>query len=158
MYLSALLIVQMCSNFMHLYSFSFEYQMVYISPFIISCLHLIFQFLYVSWKWKWSPSVAQSCPTLCDPGDCSLPGSSVHGILQARILEWVAISFSRGSSQPRDGSRVSHIGGRHFHPFLHSEVFSFSFSFFFGGGVSLFTTLVFKASCIKRLVRKILWT
>ena len=42
--------------------------------------------------------VAQSCPTLCDPMDCSPPGSSVHGILQARILEWVAISFSRGSS------------------------------------------------------------
>ena len=40
--------------------------------------------------------VAQSCPTLCDPLDCSLPGSSVHGIFQARILEWVAISFSRG--------------------------------------------------------------
>ena len=39
--------------------------------------------------------VAQSCPTLCDPVDCSLPGSSVHGIFQARILEWVAISFSR---------------------------------------------------------------
>ena len=38
--------------------------------------------------------VAQSCPTLCDPMDCNLPGSSVHGILQARILEWVAISFS----------------------------------------------------------------
>ena len=44
--------------------------------------------------------VAQSCPTLCDPVDCSPPGSSVHGILQARILEWVAILFSRGSSQP----------------------------------------------------------
>ena len=42
--------------------------------------------------------VAQSCPTLCDPMDCSPPCSSVHGILQARILEWVAISFSRGSS------------------------------------------------------------
>ena len=40
--------------------------------------------------------VTQSCPTLCDPVDCSLPGSSLHGILQARILEWVAISFSRG--------------------------------------------------------------
>ena len=46
--------------------------------------------------------VAQSCPTVCDPMDCSLPGSSLHGILQARVLEWVAISFSRGSSQPRD--------------------------------------------------------
>ena len=43
----------------------------------------------------------QPCPTLCDPMDCSLPGSSVHRILQARILEWVAISFSRESSQPR---------------------------------------------------------
>ena len=42
--------------------------------------------------------LAQSCPTLCDPIDCSLPGSSVHGILQARILEWAAIAFSRGSS------------------------------------------------------------
>ena len=42
--------------------------------------------------------VAQSCPTLCDPVDCNLLGFSVHGILQARILEWIAISFSRGSS------------------------------------------------------------
>ena len=47
-------------------------------------------------------SVAQSCPALCDLMDCSLPGSSVHGVLQARALEWVAIPFSRGSSQPRD--------------------------------------------------------
>ena len=46
--------------------------------------------------------VAQSCPTLCDPVDCTLPGSSVHGIFQAIVLEWIAISFSRGSSQPRD--------------------------------------------------------
>ena len=46
--------------------------------------------------------VAQSCPTLCDPTDCSPPDSSVHWISQARILEWVAIPFSRGSSQPRD--------------------------------------------------------
>ena len=44
----------------------------------------------------------QSCPTLCNPMDCSPPGSSVHEILQARILECVAISFSRASSQPRD--------------------------------------------------------
>ena len=55
--------------------------------------------------------VAQLCPTLCDSVDCSPPGSSVHGILQARILEWVAISFSRGSSQPRDQTRVSCIVG-----------------------------------------------
>ena len=46
--------------------------------------------------------VAQLCPTLCNPVDCNLPGSSIHGILQTRILEWVAISFSRGSSQFRD--------------------------------------------------------
>ena len=46
--------------------------------------------------------VAQSCPTLCDPKDCSLPGSSVRGIFQAIVLEWIANSFSRGSSQPRD--------------------------------------------------------
>ena len=58
--------------------------------------------------------VAQSCPTLCDPVDCNLLGFSVHGILQARILEWIAISFSRGSSWPRDWTRVSHIGGRRF--------------------------------------------
>ena len=58
--------------------------------------------------------VAQLCPTLCDPMDCSLSGSSVHGILQARILEWVAISFSRESSQPRDRTRVSCIAGGHF--------------------------------------------
>ena len=53
---------------------------------------------------------AQSCPTLCNPTDCTLPGSSVHRILQARILEWFAISFSRGSSPPRDRTQVSCIG------------------------------------------------
>ena len=52
----------------------------------------------------------QSCPTLCDHTDCSPPGSSVHGILQAIILEWVAIPFSRGSSQTWDGIRISCIG------------------------------------------------
>ena len=62
------------------------------------------------WKWKWS----QLCPTLCDLMDCSLPGSTVHGIFQARILEWASISFSRGSSQPRDRTWVSCIADRHF--------------------------------------------
>ena len=62
---------------------------------------------------KWS-EVTQSCPTLCDPVDCSLPGSSVHGIFQAIVLEWIAISFSRGSSQPRDRTRVSCIVDRRF--------------------------------------------
>ena len=54
-------------------------------------------------------SVAQSCLTLCDPMDCSLPGSSVYEISQARILEWIAISFSRVSSQIRDWTHVSCI-------------------------------------------------
>ena len=58
--------------------------------------------------------VAQSCPTPCDSTDYSLPGSSVHGVLQARVLEWVAISFSRGSSWPRDWNQVSGIVGRRF--------------------------------------------
>ena len=57
---------------------------------------------------KKESEVTQSSPTLCDPMDCNLPGSSVHGIFQARILKWVAISFSRRSSQPRDRTPVSH--------------------------------------------------
>ena len=56
--------------------------------------------------------VSQSCLILCDPMDCSLPGSSIHGIFQARTMEWGAIAFSRGSSQPRDQTWVSHIAGR----------------------------------------------
>ena len=56
----------------------------------------------------------QSWPTLCDPMDCSPPGSSVHGILQARILEWVAMPSSRGSSQSTDQTQVSCIAGRFF--------------------------------------------
>ena len=56
----------------------------------------------------------QSCPTLCNPMNCSLAASSVYGILQARILEWIAIPFSRGSSQPRDWTWVSCIAGRFF--------------------------------------------
>ena len=64
-------------------------------------------------KWsevKWS----QSCPTLCDPMGYSLPGSSVHGIFQARVLEWASISFYGASSQPRDWNRVSCIADRRF--------------------------------------------
>ena len=74
--------------------------------------------LYVSYLMKHTLSfesdVTQSCPTLCDPMDCSLPGSSVHGIFQAKILEWVSISFSREFSWPRDWTRVSCIVGRRF--------------------------------------------
>ena len=59
--------------------------------------------------------VAQSWPTLCDLMDCSPPRSSVSGIFQARVLEWVAISFSRRSSWPRDRTWVSHMVGRLYH-------------------------------------------
>ena len=73
---------------------------------------LAFCMMYFVWKVK--VKLAQSCPTLFNPMDCSLPDSYVHGILQARILEWVAILFSRGSSQPRDRTCVSCIAGRFF--------------------------------------------
>ena len=62
----------------------------------------------------WTVLVAWSCPTLCDPMGCSPPGFSIHGILQARILQWVAIPFSRGTSQPRDRTLVSCLAGRFF--------------------------------------------
>ena len=75
---------------------------------ISSCL------LYTEYSCAVLCLVTQSCPTLCDPMDCSPPGSSVHGIFQARILEWVAISFSRGTSWPRDWTGFSRIVGRSF--------------------------------------------
>ena len=67
--------------------------------------------LWPTW-WRFSRSVVSDS---CDPMDCSLPGSSGHGIFQARILEWVAISFSRGSSQPRDCIQVFCIARRRFY-------------------------------------------
>ena len=70
--------------------------------------------LYLALSIPWLCLVTQSCPTLCDPMDCNLPDSSVHGILQARIREWVAIPFSRGSSRPRDRTQVFRIAGRFF--------------------------------------------
>ena len=71
-------------------------------------------FLSVSPLSEWVSAVVHLSPIFCDPMDCSLPGSLVHGIIQARILKWVSISFSRGSSRPRDRTRVSHIVGRCF--------------------------------------------
>ena len=64
-------------------------------PFFLSCVWVL---------------VTQLCPTLCDPVDCSPPGSSVHGIFQPRILAWFAIFFSRGTSWPRDRTHISWIG------------------------------------------------
>ena len=71
----------------------------------------------------YSANVAQSCLTLWDPMDYCLPGSSVHGILQARILGWVAISFFRGSSSPRNRTWVSCIAGRFFTNWAKREAF-----------------------------------
>ena len=73
----------------------------------------------VHMHWKNESEVAQLCPTLCDPMDCSPPVSSVHEIFQARILKWVAISFPSGSSPPRDRTQVSHIANRHFYRLSH---------------------------------------
>ena len=68
------------------------------------------RFLLQCMKMKSESEVAQSCPTPSNPMDCSLPGSSVHGISEVRILKWAAISFSRGSSWFRDWTHVSCIG------------------------------------------------
>ena len=88
-----------------------EWSSHFFSPTILSCLptHSLFP----------SPEILcallpQLCPTPCSSTDCSPSGSSIHGILQARILEWVAISLSRGSSRPRDWTQVSHVAGRFF--------------------------------------------
>ena len=66
-------------------------------------------------KYLLSVSVAQSCPTLYNPMDCNPQGFPLHGIPQARILEWVVSPFSRGSSQSRDQTQVSCIAGRLYH-------------------------------------------
>ena len=89
------------------------------------------------WKSKWNRHfldvwfacvcflVTQLYLTLCDPMDCSPPGSSIHGIFQVKVLEWIAIGFSRGSSQPRDGTWVSRIVGRRFTVWANRELCSF---------------------------------
>ena len=77
-------------------------------------LRMLMSWLFCVYEVKLKVLVIQSCPTLWDPVDCSPPGSSIHGILQVRILEWVAIPFSRGPSRPRDQTWVSHIAGRLF--------------------------------------------
>ena len=83
------------------------------------------------YKWKKESEVTQSCLTLCDPMDCGPPGSSIHRIFQARVLEWVAISFSRGSSQPRDWTQVPCILGRRFTVWATREVSEVYPSFLF---------------------------
>ena len=66
-------------------------------------------FLLQCMKVKSESEIAQSCPTLSDPMDCSLPGSSIHGIFQARVLEWVAVAFSMGGLLLLLLSRFSHV-------------------------------------------------
>ena len=78
-------------------------------PYPASCREDSFWSLILLWVHAWE--IAQSCPTHCSPMGCSPPGSSVHGILQARILEWVAMPSYRGSSQPGDRTCVSCISG-----------------------------------------------
>ena len=92
---------------MYLESF---YRRCYLSSSHIAFFKILDLFHSVIYEVKWS-EVVQSCPTLCDTMDCSLPGSSIHGISQARILERVTISSSRGSSQPGDRTQVSSIAG-----------------------------------------------
>ena len=92
----------------------------------IGCYLVLSRVPYAVWwrsEVKWN-EVVQSCLTLCNPMDCSLPGSSLHGILQARVLEWVTSSFSRGSSWPRDRTWVSPIPGRHFNLWVTREAWS----------------------------------
>ena len=105
-------------------SFPFLVVVIIIALLIYHSLYVKMMLIFGWLKWKESVSwiqkkkkkrkkvlVAQLCPTLCKPMDCGLSGS-VHGILQVRILEWVAIPFSRGSSWPRDWTWVSCIAGR----------------------------------------------
>ena len=72
----------------------------------IACRYIVWCFVFSSRDMRES---LQSCPTLCDPMECSPPGSSVHGILQARILEWDALPASKGSSQPRDRTHIPYM-------------------------------------------------
>ena len=83
----------------------------YIHGNLLSCMFKICMLYCILYLHFWR-EVAQPCPLFCDPMDCSLPGSSIHGILQARIVEWAAISCSKGSSWPRDQTRVSDTAGR----------------------------------------------
>ena len=80
-----------------------------------------FTFSPAMYKLQFEVLVAQSCPILCDPMDCSPPGSSVHGLLQARILQWVALPFSRGSSWLRDQTCVFYVAGRFFTAWANRE-------------------------------------
>ena len=78
--------------------------------------------VFVTLLLQLSAAPVLNCFSLCDPMDCSPPGSSVHGIFQARVLEWGVIAFSRRPSWPTDWTRVSHIAGRRFTVWATREV------------------------------------
>ena len=106
-------LAQLSSSSYPLFPFLFFFNLIILET--VSYSHVdVPHYCQVAWFHSTYSEVAQSCLTLCDPMDCSLPGSSVHGIFQARVLEWVAISFSRESSWPRDRTQVSSIAGRFF--------------------------------------------
>ena len=82
---------------------------------------VVWAFFGIAFLWDVCMLIAQLCLNLCNPMEYSPPGSSVHGIVQARIPQWVAISFSRGASRPRDQTHVSCTAGRFFTICLPSE-------------------------------------
>ena len=100
---------------------------------------------------KRESEVIQSCLTLCDPLDCSPSSSSIHGIFQARVLEWVVISFSRGSPWPMDQTWVSHIAGRRFTIWATREVCDWTF--FKSGTWESFKTFSFSLLHIQKLIK-----
>ena len=91
---------------------------------LLHCRCILYQLSY-----QGSPT--RSCLTLCNPIDCSLLGSSVHGISQAKILEWVAIPFSRGPSQPKDQTLISCLGRQILYHWATLEAHTLSFTFAF---------------------------
>ena len=82
--------------------------------FVVQRVRNTYNKISLIWYVYMHPQSLQSCPTLCNTMDCSLPGSYVHWTLQVRMLEWVVMPSSRTSSQPRDQTQVSHIAGRLF--------------------------------------------
>ena len=108
-----LILITYCNNFPHYQPSSPEQYICYSSS--LHWYAVIIQspqFIYLVLYSLCFCLVAKLCPTLCNPVDCNPPDSSVHGISQARTLEWVAMPFSRASSQPRDQTQVSCIAGR----------------------------------------------
>ena len=97
------------------------------------------------WKWK-----SLSCVRICDPMSCSVPGSSAHGILLARILEWIAISISRGSFWPKDQTQLPCIVDRFFPSLIHLQIFSPI------PWVAFFSLLKFSVCCVLKCTKSLI--